>query len=105
MKKLIDYVPLVLLLALTPFFYYNQPNIAQSIMVAAITGLVGYKAYLESLRKPNYVEIFTSRLNEEKDSTDKKLNVLLKEIEELKATQGKLNIVRSTEDKIKNFKW
>lgn len=105
MKKLIEFTPLVLLVSLVPYLFYSEPNIAQSIILSAIAGLFGYVAYLESLKKPDYVAIFTERLDSEKVETDKKLNVLLKEIEELKATQGKLNIVKAKEDKISNFKW
>jgi len=105
MKKLIEATPLLLLLSLVPFLFYSQPNIAQSVILSAIAGLFGFTVYLESLKKPDYVKIFTERLDERDLENDKKLNILLKEIEELRATQGKLNIVKKTEDRIKNYKW
>jgi len=105
MQKLIESVPLILLLILTPFFYYNEPNIAQSIIIGAIASLVGYRTYLDSLVKPDYVAIFTERL----DAKDLEVNAILKEfhteLNSVKDGQSKLSIIQTKEEKLKNFKW
>ncbi len=105
MQKLSESIPLLLLVGLVPYVFYNNPNIAQSIILAAITGLVGYRYYLESLVKPDFEKIFKERLDEIAVDNDKKLISLLKDIKEVKENQSKLSIVKSADDRIKNFKW
>lgn len=63
MKKLIDGLPFVLLLTLTPFLFYQTPNIAQSIIIAAISALVGYKYHLNNKQEPNYRKEFKEDLD------------------------------------------
>jgi len=105
MTKLSESIPLLLLIVLVPYFFYAEPNIAQSIIAAALSALVGYRYYLDSLVKPDFEGLFTERLDKKDIETNKKLDNLQGSINELKAAQGKLNIVQNQEDKIKNFKW
>jgi len=81
MQKLIDSIPLILLLVLCPYFFYNTPNISQSIILAAISGLVGYRAYLDSLKKPDYLAIFTKRLDTKDDELNQVLSIVQKEVQ------------------------
>lgn len=62
MRKILDAFPFVLLLALLPFFFYKEPNLAQSIMIVAITGFCGYQAYLIEKRSPDYEKKFEDAL-------------------------------------------
>ena len=105
MQKLIESVPLLLLIGLTPFFFYNEPNISQSIILAAISGLVGYRTYLDSLVTPDYAKLFTERL----DAKDEEINSVMrhfeKELGNLKDSQNKFAIVKNQEEKINSFKW
>lgn len=105
MQKLIESVPLILLLVLTPYFYYNEPNIAQSIIIGAVASLVGYRSYLDSLVKPDYVAIFTERLNAKDIEVNAILNDFHSELRSVKDGQSKLSIIQTQEEKLKNFKW
>lgn len=62
MNKFVEAIPFALLLILTPFFFFQEPNIAQAIIVTAISALSGYRYYLLKLEQPNYVEIFNTEL-------------------------------------------
>lgn len=75
MKKIIEGIPFLLVLALTPYLFFNNPNIAQSIIVTAICGLAAYRYYLDQLKQPNYVkqfqEDFAELRRENKDLREK----------------------------------
>lgn len=62
MNKYIKVLPYVLLLSLTPFFFYSQPNLAQSIIILAVAGLCGYFYHVESKQLPDYRALFAKEL-------------------------------------------
>ena len=64
MKNLIDGIPYILLLALTPYLFFNNPNIAQSIIVTAIAALTGYRYHLNHNEQPDYKKIFEDELRD-----------------------------------------
>ena len=104
MQNLLKGIPLVLLLGLAPLAH-GEPNIAQSIMLVAVATLFGYTAYLESLKKPDYVKIFSDRLVEQDLEIKKRDKLLLKELDDMRASQGKINLVKKRDEAINNFKW
>lgn len=81
MNKFIEALPFVLLLVLVPFFYYNSPNIAQSIIIFSVSGLCGYRYYLMSKEQPNYTKIFHEEIVK-----------IQKEIIKINESYGKLTI-------------
>lgn len=105
MKKITENLPLILLVGIVPYFFYSQPNISQSIISAALCALVGYRYYLESLKQPNYVEMFKEAFAESEENNKKIFQKLKHEIDETKAMQGKLNIADSAQQKIRSMKW
>tara|TARA_R110000851_G_scaffold23718_7_gene69194 strand:- start:478 stop:747 length:270 start_codon:yes stop_codon:yes gene_type:complete len=88
-----------------PYFFYNEPNIAQSIIVIAVSALVGYSYYLENLKKPDYVKIFTERQNGKDEEVNEILRQMRLEVNQIRESQGKIAIVRETEAKAQSFKW
>lgn len=76
MKKLLEAIPFALLLGLVPYFYLNTPNIAQSIIVLAISALCGYRLYAMEQEKPNYIEMFKDEFQKYKDQRDAELKVM-----------------------------
>ena len=81
MKKYLEVLPFVLLLSLVPFLFYNNPNIAQSIIVTAVSALCGYRYYLMSKQQPNYSKIFHEEIVK-----------MQKEILKINESYGKLTI-------------
>lgn len=81
MNKFTEALPFVLLLVLVPFFYYGSPNIAQSIIVFAISGLCGYRYYLMHKEQPDYTRIFHDEIVK-----------MQKEILKINESYGKLTI-------------
>jgi hypothetical protein len=105
MKNFSENIPLILLVGLVPYFFYSQPNISQSIISAALCGLVGYRYYLESLKKPDYVQLFKKAFSEQEQKHEEVYMKLKHEIDETKAAQGKINITNNTQERIKAMKW
>ena len=105
MQKVIDSVPLILLLSLVPYFFYNDPSVAHSIILVAISGLVGYRTYLDAQKKPDFLKLFTERL----DAKDREVNEILgkfsKDVKEVKDGQNKLAIVQKNVEKATSYKW
>lgn len=81
MNKFIEALPFVLLLVLVPFFYYNSPNIAQSIIIVAVSSLCGYRYYLMKQEQPDYSKIFHAEIVK-----------MQKEILKINESYGKLTI-------------
>ena len=105
MQKLIENIPLILLLVLVPYFFYNDPNIAQSIILAAISGLVGYRAYLDSLIKPDYEALFTERLDAKDLANAEAMRFLDTSMKEIREGQSKLAIAKNHEETRVQHKW
>lgn len=76
MKKLLELVPFILLLGLTPYFYLNNPNIAQSIIILAIAALCGYRLYAMEQEKPDYTSIFQEEFDQYKQQRDNDLRIM-----------------------------
>lgn len=84
MNKYIKVLPYVLLLTLTPFFFYSQPNLAQSIIVLAVAGLSGYFYYIESKQLPDYRAIFAKELeNLHKQNRETREMIVKSQIQEI----------------------
>lgn len=58
LQEVLSALPFLLLCGLVPYFFYNQPNIAQSIILVAICGLCGFQYYLMEKKKPDYIRLF-----------------------------------------------
>lgn len=96
MKNFIKGIPFALLLVLVPFFFYSEPNLAQSIIIASISALCGYRYYLMEKEQPNYALLFS-----------KDIITLKKEISEIKDKHGELALGRGINYKAqeRDFKW
>ena len=105
MQKVIDFLPLILLSILTPFFFYSEPNIAQALIVAAISGLVGYRYYLENMKLPDYVKIFEETMAERDKEVNDKMNEMIAIIQDVQKKQGAISIVKNQNDLLKRHGW
>ena len=105
MKKLINAIPFVLLLALCPLFYYAQPNLAQAIIVAAISGLCAYQYYLFSQITPDYIELFEQRFENLERITEHKLEEFSGKVVALREDISKKDIAEKTKAKSPVFKF
>ena len=95
MKAFIKGIPFILLLVLVPFFFYNDPSIAQAIIVSAVSALCGYRYYLMENEQPNYALLFSEDLI-----------ALKKDINELKDRQAELAYGKKIKfNKDENFVW
>ena len=112
MKKLAEAIPFALLLGLVPFFYYNSPNIAQSIIILGVSALCGYRYYCMDKIKPDYVEIFKEEFDAYKaerdadhkavtDRHEKAMVYLENKVKELNTNYGKTTMEQATNKKTK----
>lgn len=90
-KKALPYVLLVSFLALS---HYKQAQLADSIIIIALTALCGFSMFLESKKTPNYLENFQKDL-QEKD----------KQIKELQTSLGIYNMSQKRKEQVENIIW
>jgi len=62
MRKFLDVFPFILLTILLPFFFYRDPSIAHSVMIASLIGFCGYQMFLLEKRQPDYEKKFEEAL-------------------------------------------
>jgi len=116
MQKFADNLPLILLTVLIPYLSYVGPNAAQSVIATALTALVGFRFFLESQKKPDYVKIFTDRLDAKDietktrlDAKDLEINEIVRRLDasvnEIREQQGKIGFSKGAEDRIKSMGW
>ena len=95
MKNLIEGIPYILLVVLTPFLFLTGATIAQAIIIAAIAGLSGYRYYLDSIKQPDYVKMF-----------EEELSKIKKENREFADKYGKMAMERGAKKPLDNsFRW
>lgn len=87
MKKLLSLVPYGCLLSYLTLVHFRTPNIADALILIAITGLVGYTKYIANKQAPDYMGIFTNELSR-----------LQKDINESKVATNQLNFQKIREN-------
>lgn len=92
MKNFLMALPFVLLCSLVPYFFYNSPNIAQSIIIFAVAGLCGYNYYRIDQEQPDYKKLFAEELSK-----------IEKETRALKDSYGKLTLQDMKKKEERNF--
>jgi len=116
MKKLLEVIPFILLIVLVPFFYYNEPNLSQSLIITAISALCGYRFYCMEQVKPDYVEIFKDEFDKYKLQRDTELDVIVKrhekamlhieaKVKELDGNYGKMSMEKTRKATPTNFQF
>ena len=88
MKHLKDNLPLILLLAVVPYFFYASPTLSQAIIAASLAALVGFKYYLEYNTQPDYKKMFTEQIDKRDTDIKNHIKELVKELEELREKQS-----------------
>jgi hypothetical protein len=105
MKKLIEALPFLLLVSLTPYFFYNEPNLSQSFILIGIAALCGYRYYCMEQVKPDYVELF----NEEFESYQERVNTAIisldKEIRAVKDGYAKSSMEKTQKRSMDKFQF
>lgn len=94
MKIIEKALPYVLLVSYLALLHFKTPQIADSIIIIALSALCGYSHYLNSKKTPDYLNIFKEKL-EKRD----------KEIEDIKTTVGIYNISQKNKQKAENIVW
>jgi positive regulator of sigma E activity len=105
MQKLINLVPLILLTVLSSYLFFTEPNIAQSIILASLAGLSGYRYYLESKKQIDYAALFTERLDKKDIEIKEILSVMEKSVNEIREKQGTNSVAKSVEERVRNIGW
>lgn len=78
MKRIYEAIPFALLIGLVPQYYLNSPNIAQSIIILAVSALCGYRLYCIDKSKPDYVAMFEESFADYRDKRDEELSSMQK---------------------------
>jgi hypothetical protein len=91
MKHLKENLPLILLVGIVPYFFYADPTLSQAIIASSLAALVGFKYYLEYNSLPDYKALFEEQLQSRDEQVTKKVNELIKELNQVRERQGVIN--------------
>lgn len=105
MKHLKDNLPLILLLAVVPYFFYTTPTLSQAIIAASLSTLVGFKYYLEYNTQPDYAKLFEEKLTKRDNDIKDHIKELVKELEELREKQSLKGLAEVTKMKRDAINW
>lgn len=108
-KSIKQNLPVLLLISVIPYFFYNEPTLSQAIIAAVLGGIAAFKYYLESKEQPDYVKLFekqiqdlTKNANETMLANHKKV---MEEIEILRAKQNGATLKGNIDKKINLQGW
>lgn len=87
MKKVLNLLPYGCLLSYLALCHFRTPNIADALILIAVTGLVGYTKYIKSKQAPDYLKLFGNEITR-----------LQKEVQEAKLANNQLNIQKIREN-------
>lgn len=105
MKYIKEALPLVLLLAIVPYFFYSNPTLPQAIIAACLAGLAGFKYWLDHNLLPDYKKLFEEQI-ESRDAAIKELiEELSQEISDVREKQGIININEAKKQQRANLSW
>jgi hypothetical protein len=110
MKKLstiLEVLPHLLLVSMTPYvIILLEANIAQAIIISALSALCGYILYLRNNRQPNHVEIFNKQLTDMGLELRKEIELAKKDSKDLKEKYGKMTVEAQKRKNVDNkFSW
>lgn len=105
MKKLIDSIPVILLVSLVTLSFIKEPNLAQSLIIGFIAALVGYRYYIVEQEKPDLEAIFEERIKLiEKDNT-KDAEFIKAELKNIKEGYSKISVANQMQPKKVTSAW
>ena len=105
MKELKSNLPLILLIAIVPYFFYQSPTIPQAIIAASLAALVGFKYFLEHNSLPDYKAIFEAQIKDRDEKMNTRLKDLDADVSVLKEKQSIKGIAEITRAKRENVNW
>jgi|TARA_R110000851_G_scaffold161867_1_gene305563 hypothetical protein len=105
MKHIKENLPLILLVGITPYFFYGSPTISQAIIATALAALVGFKYYLEYNSLPDYKSLFEEQLTKRDELVTTQVNQLIKEINKVRERQGVINMNDAAASKRESAGW
>lgn len=105
MKNLKDNLPLILLLAIVPYFFYASPTLSQAIIAASLAALVGFKYYLEYNAQPDYAKLFEAKIDKRDGDIKAHIQDLVKELEDLRERQSIKGLAEVAKIKREAINW
>ena len=105
MNKIIGNLPFIILTAILPYFFYKEPNIAQSIITLGVCGLSGFSYYLRDKKKPDLEAIFRKQIEDRDLEIFNQIKKQNADIKALKENQGRDSINKMVKSKLDDFSW
>ena len=105
MNKIIGNLPFIILTAIVPYFFYREPNIAQSIIVLGVCGLSGFSYCLRDKKKPDLEAIFRKQIEDRDLEIFNQIKKQNEDIKSIKENQGRDSIDKMVKTKINDFSW
>jgi len=105
MKQIKEALPLVLLLAIVPYFFYASPTLPQAIIAACIAALAGFKYWLDHNSLPDYRKLFQEQIDKRDGDIKAIIEELNEEISNVREKQGIININETKKQQRANISW
>ena len=105
MKHFKENLPLILLVAIVPYFFYTTPTLSQAIIAGSLAALVGFKFHLEHNALPDYKAEFETQLKERDELVVAEINKLIGELNKVRETQGVINMQERTTQSRESVGW
>jgi hypothetical protein len=93
MRNYLDLFPFALLSILLPFFFFNNPTLAHSLIISSLVAFCCFQVYLLENRKPDYEKKFQDALVY--------LEQQIKNVDK-KTTEIRTEVVKSNAEKLGN---
>jgi hypothetical protein len=90
MKKVLNLLPFLLMFLLTLKSFLITPSIAESIMLIALAGLCAYRFYFMEKETPDYIKIFSQKIESITSDYNSKIVKLAAENKELRENYAKV---------------
>jgi hypothetical protein len=101
MQKLEKVLPYSLLISYLTLCHFRSPEISDSIIIIALAGLSGFRAYINNKELPNYEKIFAEKINE----INKELALKERKLTDLQNSVGMHNIAKQRKSNVEEMVW
>ena len=100
MNSLKSNLPVILLVAVVPYFFYNDPTISQSLIAIALCLLAGYKYNIEQKALPDYEKLFKKQIEDMAKNADDNFKKVEDQLISVKQKMGMEGYVNTQKKKL-----
>jgi len=101
MKKILNVLPFILLIAVVIKSFIIQPTVSESVILTALSALCAYRFYFMERETPDYVKMFQQKIESVTNDYNTKIINLSVETKEIKDNYTKIVLPMANKPKQK----